>query len=154
MLIRHTGLLALLYSVAMASTAAHAAGSTSLGCVATHQFSCDTAQCTREVEVSNGSVRLYLDTRTGIGQLCEYTQCRGLVVAFSGEPASRTGTLVLGPSSSVVHRAAGGEAIGDEEMLPTPGGMLGLDAAGRSFLLSQQSGTILSGYSGTCEPVE
>lgn len=131
-----------------------AAEPAALSCVATHVFSCDTAGCQREVEVSHGSVRLYLDAATGIGQLCEYTQCRSLVAAFFGEAGQRTAHLVLGPSSNVVHRSAAGEAIGDEELLPTPGGLLGLDAGGRAFLLSQQNGTLLSGYSGTCEPAE
>jgi hypothetical protein len=145
---------ALVCATALTSSRASAAGSGSLSCVATHIFSCDTARCERAVEVSNGSVRLYLDTATGIGQLCEYTQCRGLVAAFFGGAESRTAQVVLGPSSSVVHRSAAGEAIGDDELLPSLGGLLGLDAGEGAFLLSQQNGTSLSGYSGICVPAD
>jgi hypothetical protein len=125
-----------------------------IGCVATHMFSCDPEGCTHESEPSSGSVRLYIDLRTGAGQLCEYTQCRGLVASFSGEDAGRTAQVVFGPSSNVLNRSAAGETIGEAELQPSPGGTLGVDRPAATFLLSQMTGTTLSGYSGTCEAAD
>jgi hypothetical protein len=133
-----------------AASAAQAAVAT-VSCVATHVFSCDPDGCTREVEVSNGSVRLYLDQETGTGELCEYTQCRGIAAARFGPGPAWVGQVAFGPSSSVLNSSANGEEIDDAALLPTLGGLLGVDTATGTFLLSQQSRTTVSGYSGTCE---
>jgi hypothetical protein len=145
-------LLAVIGAIALPLHAAEATdGAGSISCVATHVFACGPNECSQELEASNGSVRLYLDLRDGTGQLCEYTQCRTIAAAWFGETEARTAQVVLGPSSTVLHRAAGGEAVGDEELQPTLGATVGLDAGATTFVFSQVAGSTVSGYSGTCE---
>ena len=129
------------------------AGSTAdaVSCVATHNFYCDAGRCNHESEPGVGSVRLDLDLQTGTGSLCEYSQCRSLVASRFGRGTKWEAQLVLGPSSFTFERAFRGDDVEDEAMLPTLGAQLAIDPATHRFMVSEQSGTTLSGYFGTCE---
>jgi hypothetical protein len=124
-----------------------------ISCVATHEFSCGSADCRVEDVPFVGGVRVYLDLQTGIGSLGEYSQSRDFAAFRFGGDMVWQAQLVLGPSNSVLHQAYEGREVEEEALLPTLGTQLSIDLAASRFLLSEPSGTTLFGYFGSCESV-
>ena len=140
------GIVALIYL----GTAAADLHADEIGCTAEQDFYCDAAGCTSSNEPDTIEAGLSLDMATGAGSLCEYSQCRDFTAMRLDGAAFWEAQLSFGPSTMVLYQLEQGVDVQTESLLPT-NGMLSIDEATNRFLMTEQSGTTVSGYLGSCE---
>ena len=136
--------------VAVSLLAIGAANAAEIDCTVTLEFYCDDAGCTSNAEPDTIEAGLFLDLETRTGELCEYSQCRIFTATRLDGDTFWDAQLSFGPSNMVLYQLEQGLEVQTESLLPT-NGRLTIDETTNRFVMTEHSGTTVSGYLGTCE---